>query len=162
MDPIRHTTIDTPLGPLLAAADAGGALTGLWFDRVPAGDSERDDSAFDALREQLDSYFAGDLLDFDLPTAAAGTPWQRDVWTALAGVPYGQTLSYGELAGRLGRPSAARAVGGANGRNPLSIVVPCHRLIGASGALTGYAGGLTRKEWLLRHEAARARDLQAH
>jgi methylated-DNA-[protein]-cysteine S-methyltransferase len=150
--------IDTPLGPLLAAATVDGALAGLWFDRAPARDSARDDGAFDAIREQLDAYFAGDRHTFDLPLAAAGTPWQRDVWTALAGVPYGQTLSYGELARRLGRPTAARAVGAANGRNPLSIVVPCHRLIGAGGALTGYAGGLPRKEWLLRHEAATAPD----
>jgi methylated-DNA-[protein]-cysteine S-methyltransferase len=157
MDAIRHTTIDTPIGPLLAAADAGGALTGLWFDRAPAADSRRDDAPFAALREQLDAYFAGDLVDFDVTTAAAGTAWQRDVWSALAAVPYGDTLSYGELAQRLGRPSAARAVGAANGRNPLSIVVPCHRVIGASGALTGYAGGLSRKEWLLRHERATAR-----
>src|SRR4051794_20240319 len=156
MDRIRHTTIDTPIGPLLAAADAGGALTGLWFDRAPARGSERGDRAFAHLREQLDAYFAGDLHSFDVRLAAAGTPWQREVWTALASVPYGQTLSYGELARRLGRPAAARAVGAANGRNPLSIVVPCHRLIGASGALTGYAGGLSRKDWLLRHEAATA------
>jgi methylated-DNA-[protein]-cysteine S-methyltransferase len=156
MDRIRHTTIDTPIGPLLATADAGGALTGLSFDRTPARGSGRDDAAFAAVTEQLDAYFAGELRDFDLPLAAAGTAWQRDVWGALAEVPYGQTLSYGELARRLGRPSAARAVGAANGRNPLSIVVPCHRVIGASGALTGYGGGIPRKEWLLRHEAATA------
>jgi methylated-DNA-[protein]-cysteine S-methyltransferase len=148
---MRFTQIDTPIGPLLAAAD-NGALSGLWFERSPAPGWTRDDAAFDALRAQLDAYFAGSLRQFDLPLAALGTPWQREVWDALMRIPYGTTVSYGALAAQLGRPAAARAVGAANGRNPLSVVVPCHRLIGASGALTGYAGGLPRKDWLLRHE----------
>ena len=150
---VRFTEVDTPIGPLLAGADEAGALTGLWFDRAPLAGWRRDDRAFADLRAQLDAYFAGDLFEFDVALAPAGTEWQRRVWTALAGVPYGTTLSYGELAGRLGRPTACRAVGAANGRNPISVLVPCHRLIGANGALTGYGGGLHRKEWLLRHEA---------
>jgi methylated-DNA-[protein]-cysteine S-methyltransferase len=147
-----HTLIDTPLDPLLAVGDDDGRLTGLWFDRAPAPESRRDDRAFATLREQVDAYFAGDLTAFDVPLQMAGTPWQREVWQALQTVPYGQTMSYGELAARLGRPSAARAVGAANGRNPVSVIVPCHRLIGASGALTGYLGGLERKRWLIDHE----------
>ena len=149
---MRWTTIDTPIGPLLAAGDADGRLSGLWFDRAPEAAWERDDSAFDGLRKQLASYFAGELCAFDVPLAAGGTPWQRSVWDALIAIPYGQTLSYGELARRLGHPTAARAVGAANGRNPISVIVPCHRLVGASGALTGYAGGIDRKRWLLAHE----------
>ena len=150
---MRFAQIDTPIGPLLAAApDDGDALAGLWFDRAPAEGWERDDTPFADLRDQLGAYFAGDLRSFDLPLAAVGSPWQREVWDALRAIPYGSTLSYGRLAAQLGRPAAARAVGAANGRNPISLVVPCHRLIGASGGLTGYAGGLPRKEWLLRHE----------
>ncbi len=151
-----HTLIDTPLDPLLAVGDDAGRLTGLWFDRSPAPESRRDDRAFATLREQVDAYFAGDLTAFDVPLLVAGTPWQRQVWQALQAVPYGQTMSYGELAARLGRPSAARAVGAANGRNPVSVIVPCHRLIGASGALTGYLGGLERKRWLIDHERSSA------
>jgi methylated-DNA-[protein]-cysteine S-methyltransferase len=150
---MRWTTIDTPLGPLLAIADADGRLTGLWFDREPAAGWNRDDAAFESVREQMAAYFAGDLREFAVPLAPAGTPWQREVWDALPSVPYGTTLSYGELARRLGRPAAARAVGAANGRNPISVIVPCHRLVGASGALTGYGGGLDRKRALLRLES---------
>ena len=146
------TTIDTPIGPLLAAADDEGRLCGLWFDREPRPGWTRDDAPFRGLRDQLDAYFGGDGHAFDLPIALVGTPWQRAVWEALAAIPYGTTVSYGQLARRLGRPAAARAVGAANGRNPLSIVVPCHRLVGASGSLTGYAGGLDRKRWLIAHE----------
>jgi methylated-DNA-[protein]-cysteine S-methyltransferase len=150
---MRAATIDTPIGPLLATADEDDGLTGLWFDREPPPGAEP--APLTAVREQLAAYFAGGLRDgFDLPLAAAGTAWQRAVWDALVQIPYGQTVSYGQLAARLGRPHAARAVGAANGRNPLSVVVPCHRLVGATGALTGYGGGISRKEWLLRHEAA--------
>lgn len=149
---VRYTVVDTPIGPLLATADYSGALTGLWFDRPPGEGWLREDATFAALREQVDAYFAGDLRDFDLPLAPAGTAWQRAVWDALMDVPYGATLSYGELAARLGRPSACRAVGAANGRNPISVIVPCHRLVGSTGALTGYGGGLERKAWLLEHE----------
>jgi methylated-DNA-[protein]-cysteine S-methyltransferase len=149
---VHFTVVDTQIGPLLATADAAGALSGLWFDRAPREDWYRDDDALATVRDQLDAYFAGDLREFDLPLAPAGTAWQRAVWDALSEVPYGTTLSYGELAARLGRPSASRAVGAANGRNPISVIVPCHRLIGSTGALTGYAGGLERKAWLLQHE----------
>lgn len=149
-----YTVLDTPIGPVLATADDDAAVTGLWFDRTPGDGWRRDDRALAPLREQLEAYFAGDLRDFDLPLAPDGTAWQRTVWQALADVPYGTTLSYGGLAARLGRPSACRAVGAANGRNPISVIVPCHRLIGSTGKLTGYGGGLHRKEWLLRHERA--------
>lgn len=143
--------IDTPIGPLLAAGDRG-RLTGMWFDRAPGPGWRRDDAAFAALRDQLDAYFAGDARAFDVPLELAGTPWQREVWDALRAIPFGATMTYGELAARLGRPAAARAVGAANGRNPVSVIVPCHRLVGASGKLTGYLGGLERKEWLIAHE----------
>lgn len=152
---VRYSVLDTPIGPLLAAASGdSGALCGMWFDRPAEAAWVRDDAAFADLREQVDAYFQGSLRAFDLPLAAGGTPWQRSVWDALARIPYGSTLSYGALAAQLGRRAAARAVGAANGRNPISVIVPCHRLVGASGGLTGYAGGLPRKEWLLRHEHA--------
>jgi methylated-DNA-[protein]-cysteine S-methyltransferase len=149
---VRWSRLETPIGPLLAAADGDGRLAGLWFDRAPEGRWRRDDAALAPVGDQLAAYFAGDRRDFELPLAPAGTPWQRAVWSALASVPYGSTLSYGELAARLGRPAAARAVGAANARNPVSVVVPCHRLVGASGALTGYGGGTDRKAWLIAHE----------
>lgn len=151
---MRFTRIVTPAGPMLAAADDAGALSGLWFDRGPAPGWRHDEEPFAALREQLDIYFTGALREFDLALAPVGTRWQREVWAALTEVPYGTTVSYGALAARLGRPASARAVGAANGCNPISVVVPCHRLVGASGGLTGYGGGLPRKEWLLRHEGA--------
>lgn len=105
------------------------------------------------LSRKMKDYFDGDLSVIDtLPSATAGTPFQRDVWQALRAIPCGQVMHYGELAAQLGRPGAARAVGAANGSNPVSVVVPCHRVIGRNGTLTGYAGGVQRKEWLLRHE----------
>ena len=149
---MRWTTIDTPIGPLLAAAGDDDRLCGLWFDRPPQPGWKRDDAPFGALGGQLDAYFAGDLREFDVDLASAGTPWQRSVWDALCAIPYGTTVAYGDLARRLGCPAAARAVGAANGRNPVSVIVPCHRLVGARGALTGYAGGIDRKEWLIAHE----------
>jgi methylated-DNA-[protein]-cysteine S-methyltransferase len=106
----------------------------------------------DAARTQLDEYFAGARLEFDLPLDAQGTPFQRRVWTALAEIPFGQTISYAELARRVGDVKAVRAVGAANGRNPIPIIVPCHRVIGANGSLVGFGGGLERKQWLLEHE----------
>jgi methylated-DNA-[protein]-cysteine S-methyltransferase len=151
---VRYTTIDTPIGTMLATGDDSGAISGLWFDRAPADEWVRDDDTFADLREQLDAYFAGTRDRFDVELAAVGTPWQRRVWDALMDVPYGQTMSYAELADLLGRPTACRAVGAANGRNPISVIVPCHRLIGSDGSLTGYAGGLERKAWLLEHERA--------
>jgi methylated-DNA-[protein]-cysteine S-methyltransferase len=155
------TTVPSPVGELLLLGlptDAGTALTGLYCDPPPAGQppaqARRDDPAFAPARAQLRAYFAGELQDFDLPLAAAGTAFQHEVWTALRGITYGTTTTYGALARQLGRPvGAARAVGACNGRNPIGIVVPCHRVIGATGNIVGYAGGLDRKRWLLAHEA---------
>ena len=155
-----HTEIASPLGALTLTAD-GDALTSVRFEQhahlAPlAADSRRDDRArvFAEARRQLAAYFAGELREFTLPLAPRGSEFQRKVWAALAEIPFGATSSYGALARRLGLPNHARAVGHANARNPLSIFVPCHRVVGASGALTGYAGGTERKRWLLAHEGA--------
>jgi methylated-DNA-[protein]-cysteine S-methyltransferase len=160
-----HTVVDSPVGPLtLVARD--GALTGLYMERQryrPADElfGDPDPEPFDAVIAQLAEYFAGERAEFDVPLAMAGTPFQREVWAQLREIPFGVTVSYGELADRLGRPKSARAVGLANGRNPISIIVPCHRVIGADGSLTGYGWGVDRKEWLLRHEGVyNAADLQ--
>jgi methylated-DNA-[protein]-cysteine S-methyltransferase len=155
------TTIDSPVGPLLLAADDDGALTHLLFgdEARPAalGAGVRADPApFAALVAQLDEYFAGARRVFDVPLAPAGTPFQREAWTALRTIPYGETRSYGAQAAAIGRPRASRAVGAANGRNPIAIVVPCHRVVGADGTLTGYGGGVATKRWLLAHEQQRA------
>ena len=109
----------------------------------------------DETERQLDRYFEGTLTEFDLPLGPRGTPFQQQVWAALCDIPYGETISYGELARRVGRPGSARAVGAANGSNPISIIIPCHRVIGSDGRLTGYGGGIDRKAWLLDHEAGR-------
>ena len=160
----RYTTIDSPLGELLALASAdGAALTGLYLPHPthgPVGESpdwihDPELPLFAALRAQLASYFAGESSEFDLPLAPTGTPFQVAVWERLREIPFGETWSYGELAASLGKPGHARAVGAANGRNPISIIVPCHRVIGANGALVGYGGGLDNKRALL--EASRAR-----
>jgi methylated-DNA-[protein]-cysteine S-methyltransferase len=154
MNTTRWTVTDSPIGPLLLTADDGG-LTRLYMEVRKHGPDEvqpewrRDDSAFTETCRQLDEYFAGERTVFDLPLNPAGTPFQLRVWEALKTIPYGEIRSYGEIAEQIGRPGAARAVGLANGRNPISIVVPCHRVIGASGALTGYGGGLERKQYLL-------------
>jgi methylated-DNA-[protein]-cysteine S-methyltransferase len=116
----------------------------------------RDDSAFPEVAHQLSAYFAGDLTEFDVDYTLVGTEFQRRVWTALLTIPYGQTRSYGELAGQIGSPTASRAVGLANGRNPISIIVPCHRVIGSNGSLTGYGGGIDRKKSLLELERRRS------
>lgn len=156
VDHRTHTVMESPIGPLTLVQEAG-ALTGLYMatqrhrpDEQTFG--QRDDASFGEALEQLEAYFAGQLTEFDLPLAASGTPFQQTVWRALRDIPYGTTASYGELAGRIGSPAAARPVGLANGRNPIGIVVPCHRVIGASGDLTGYGGGLDRKRYLLDHE----------
>ncbi len=152
------SVVDSPLGPLLLAAE-DGALTLLWMSPLPehgaAAADRRDRAVLGAAEEQLDAYFAGDLTAFDLPLAPSGTPFQQRVWAALVEIPFGETTSYGVLAERLERPNAARAVGVANGRNPISIIIPCHRVIGSDGRLTGYGGGIDRKAWLLDHEAGR-------
>jgi methylated-DNA-[protein]-cysteine S-methyltransferase len=151
-----HTVVDSPLGHLtLVAAD--GALAGLYMEphrHRPPSDTfgQRDSGPFDAIVAQLAEYFAGERTTFDLPLFFAGTPFQRAVWAGLLDIPYGQTVSYRELAEQLGRPTAARAVGLANGKNPISIIVPCHRVVGSGGDLTGYGGGLTRKRQLLDFE----------
>lgn len=156
-DQLLYTCTPSPLGELLLTGD-GTALTGLFMSpyRIPPEVSwARDAAAFGPAVAQLAAYFAGELTDFDLPLAPRGTAFQRQVWSALQEIPYGVTESYGGLAARVGNPKASRAVGLANGRNPISIVIPCHRVIGASGSLTGYGGGLDRKRMLLALEAAR-------
>jgi methylated-DNA-[protein]-cysteine S-methyltransferase len=149
----RYTTIDSPVGSLLLAHDAGG-LCGLQFVRgrrpaEPQQDWTRADAEFGDVIGQLREYFAGTRRDFDVRLAPQGTPFQRRVWAELCRIPYGETISYAELARRVGNPRAVRAVGLANGANPLAIVVPCHRVIGADGTLTGYGGGLPTKRHLL-------------
>ncbi len=156
---IHYTRIDSPIGPLLLAASDAGMHTIEFQDAkhpVKRGD-DWEQSAHPLLeraRRQLEEYFAGKRRSFDLPLAPQGTPFQRQVWQTLAGIGYGETLSYGQLAARVGRPTASRAVGAANGRNPLPIVLPCHRVIGADGSLTGFGGGLPTKRFLLRLEGA--------
>ena len=159
-----YTTIESPIGELLLLGD-GCALHGLYMQqgRRPMALSprwQRADGAFAEPIEQLQQYFAGTRTSFDVPLEPSGTPFQLRVWSALQDIGYGETLSYGELAARVGQPSAARAVGMANGRNPIAVIVPCHRVIGADGTLTGYGGGLERKRMLLALEAgARAGQL---
>ncbi len=149
----------SPVGELLLVSD-GDALTGLYMlpDHRHAPPIQvhgrRDPAPLRTAAAQLDAYFAGELTEFELPLAPRGTPFQCTVWDALRAIPYGQTTSYRDVASTIGRPTATRAVGAANGRNPISIVVPCHRVIGAGGALTGYGGGLERKRHLLALEAA--------
>jgi methylated-DNA-[protein]-cysteine S-methyltransferase len=138
--------VDTPIGTLWLERDATG-LASIAFDGPVQARS--DDPLLREAEAQLRAYFAGELTSFDLPLAPHGTGFQRQVWDAVAAVPYGTTTTYSAIAAALGRPSACRAVGAANGRNPLPIVVPCHRVVGASGALTGYGGGLARKRVLL-------------
>lgn len=155
-----HTTVESPIGELLLFGD-GAELHGLYILGGPlavpvAAEWERDDRAFDAARSQLGDYFARTRTEFELDLAPAGTPFQHRVWSALERIPLGETITYAELARRIGRPGAARAVGMANARNPISIVVPCHRVIGADGELTGYGGGIERKRMLLELEACPA------
>ena len=147
------TTIPSPIGELLVTGDAS-RLTGLWVNGEHPVDPgwQRDERPFAEVAGQLAAYFAGALRAFTVPLGAAGTPFQRDVWRSLGEIPYGTTTTYRDLAGRVGRPTAIRAVGAANGANPFSIVVPCHRVIGSDGSLTGYGGGLEAKRWLLEHE----------
>lgn len=158
MKPILYSEMKSPIG-LLRIRGTERGLTGIYMERHRHGPDDadqivwkRDDARFENAREQLAAYFAGKRSEFDLPIdrdAMGGTPFQRQVWQELEKIPFGVTISYGELARRIGNPAAVRAVGLANGRNPISIVVPCHRVIGANGTLTGYGGGLERKRWLL-------------
>jgi methylated-DNA-[protein]-cysteine S-methyltransferase len=160
--PFWRTTIDTPIGPLgLTATEAG--LAEIWFGgygpKSARGAGESDPGGvLERASAQLLEYFAGSRMTFDLPLAPAGSGFELSVWELLRGIPAGQTASYGELARKLGDPTLARAVGRANGQNPLPIVVPCHRVIGADGSLVGFGGGLERKRWLLEHEGALARS----
>lgn len=158
-----HTVVDSPVGPLTLVAE-DGALAGLYQSQqrhLPAAASfgARDDTALPQVKEQLTAYFDGALEQFDVPLALTGTPFQGQVWAALRAVPYGSTCTYGDLATTIGRPTALRAVGAANGRNPVCIVVPCHRVVGANGSLTGYAGGVERKRYLLDLEAGTGQQL---
>ena len=147
------TVVDSPIDPLLLVGDETGLreLQMAPHEQPPPG-AERDDEALAPVAAQLADYFAGRRLAFEVPLAPVGTAFQRKVWLALREIPYGRTTTYGEIAAGLGRPTASRAVGLANGRNPLAVIVPCHRVIGANGALTGFGGGLSRKRWLLEHE----------
>ncbi len=159
---MRHRIMRTPIGPLTLVVDAE-ALVAVITDGQrhapgPQAWGSADPTAASEAVDQLTQYFAGLRTSFALPLAAAGSDFQQRVWAVIAQIPFGQTRTYGQLADLLGAPGAARAVGAATGRNPLSIVVPCHRVVGASGSLTGYAGGLDRKRWLLQHEQAVLRD----
>jgi methylated-DNA-[protein]-cysteine S-methyltransferase len=160
MSTLVYTCVDSPIGELLLVGD-GSTLHGLVMQdgRHPVEVDpgwERDDDAFADAREQLAEYFAGERTSFDVPVHLEGTDFQVRVWQALREIPYGTTISYGELARRVGRPTGARAVGAANGRNPVAVVVPCHRVIGADGSLTGFGGGTERKQLLLGLEAETA------
>jgi methylated-DNA-[protein]-cysteine S-methyltransferase len=149
--------LESPIGRLLLTSD-GTALTGLYMEpsrKAQCVDGWLEDAAvapLSAAMRQLTEYFEGTRREFDLPLRLQGTVFQTRVWRELTEIPYGQTWSYGQLAKRIDKPSASRAVGLANGRNPISILVPCHRVIGADGSLTGYGGGIERKRWLLVHE----------
>ena len=164
-EPLVTTTIDSPVGPLTIIASERGVRAILWPDddprRVPAAADVQgarggalDHPVVAAVVEQLGEYFAGERRDFDVPLDVVGTDFQRSAWDALRTIDYGTTVSYGEQADRMGDRRKARAVGAANGRNPVSIVVPCHRVVGADGSLTGFAGGVDTKAWLLDHERA--------
>jgi methylated-DNA-[protein]-cysteine S-methyltransferase len=157
-----HTTIASPLGELILVAE-DGTLSGVYFPGHwtrpdPATFGERSEHRLEQVEEQLAEYFAGQRTSFELPTAATGSPFQRQVWELIDRIPYGQTTTYGQLAGELGDPALARRVGNAVGHNPLSVIVPCHRVVGKDGKLTGYAGGLQRKRFLLDLEASSERS----
>lgn len=156
--PVFYSVLQgSPIGDLLLTSD-GEALTGVYLGEHRGGPRPqahwtRDERRLEGAAAQLAAYFAGERTEFELPLAPRGTPFQLRVWQALREIPYGETISYAELARRVGQPGAVRAVGAANGRNPISIVVPCHRVIGADGSLTGYGGGVERKRALLELEA---------
>ena len=157
---LSYKYFDSPVGKLKLVASETGLIAILWENdnprRVPLADLVEDDHQIILVEteRQLKQYFAGERNEFSIPLDMRGTPFQQDVWRALQAIPFGATLSYGEIAKQLGRPAASRAVGAANGRNPISIVVPCHRVIGSTGKLTGFAGGLAAKARLLHLEDA--------
>jgi methylated-DNA-[protein]-cysteine S-methyltransferase len=150
---MRYTTIDSPIGELLLAGDERGLRRLSMSPFAIQADWRRDPAMLADVRDQLDQYFAGRRHGFDVPLDLLGNTFELAVWKALRAIPYGQTASYKEVARRIGSPGAARAVGLANGRNPVAVIVPCHRVIGADGSLTGYGGGLERKRFLLELEA---------
>ena len=158
MTTLYSTTIDSPVGPLTIVASDAGLRAVLWPTddpkRVPLDEVKGNDGhpVIAAATRQLGEYFDGERRNFDLPLDPAGTDFQQSAWVALRSIPYGTTVSYGEQAEQMGDKRKARAVGAANGRNPISIIVPCHRVVGSNGALTGFAGGIATKHWLLTHE----------
>ncbi len=158
MTTLTTCTMPSPVGPLVLFADETGLRAVLWpgegIDafRLDGAQTEEADPVLVETRRQLDEYFAGSRQTFDLPLAPKGTAFQQSAWQVLREIPFGDTISYGEQARRLGDPNKARAVGAANGRNPIPIIVPCHRVVGASGHLTGFAAGVETKAWLLDHE----------
>ena len=157
MDYISH--YDSPLGAMTMASD-GFCLIGLWFDGqkyfasiLDKGCKERDDlPVFEETRRWLDLYFAGKVPGFTPTLSMRASDFRRRVWEVLLEIPYGQTITYGEIAQRIGKPGSAQAVGGAVGHNPISLIIPCHRVVGVDGSLTGYAGGIDRKQWLIKKE----------
>jgi methylated-DNA-[protein]-cysteine S-methyltransferase len=157
----RYGYVPSPLGDILLTG-GDDALTGLYLlQRVESSSPwVREDAHFEPVRVQLEEYFDGRRTRFDVAMRLEGSPFQREVWSALEAIPYGETTSYGEIARRIGRPTASRAVGAANGRNPISIIIPCHRVIGADNSLTGYGWGIERKAWLLDHERAASSALR--
>ncbi|MCF7903076.1 MAG: methylated-DNA--[protein]-cysteine S-methyltransferase [Candidatus Marinimicrobia bacterium] len=163
---IVYTKLDTPVGAMFVASHAGG-LCGLQFGQnaesflqnylrqtYPDAQVQRDDAANQQIVKQLQEYFSGNRRDFDLKLSPAGTPFQQKVWQFLTTIPFGKTVSYADVAAGVGNPKASRAVGGANGKNPIAVIIPCHRVIAADGTLGGYAGGLQYKRTLLNHECA--------
>lgn len=156
MNEIRHTIVDSPIGPLTVVADDDTIVEVRFANNQLAagegGERNDEDPLLASARTQLDEYFSGARRVFDLPLAPRGTEFQVAAWAALRTIPYGETVSYGEQARRLGNANKSRAVGAANGKNPLPIVVPCHRVVGTNGTLTGFGGGLEAKAWLLDHE----------
>ncbi len=160
---IYYTTIDSPVGGLRLVAEELGLRT-VWFLRgrskeAPDKDWKEDAAFFVDVVRQLRAYFAGELREFEIPLLMEGTDFQKRVWKSLQTIPYGQTISYGELAKKIGDPKAVRAVGAANGQNPIPIIVPCHRVIGSNGSLTGFGGGLENKKKLLELESGQRRLL---
>lgn len=160
MTPYAFTEMPSPVGRLKLVASERGLVAVLWEKErpnrvpLPALREQPDHPILRQAREQLADYFAGKHTDFTVPLDPVGTDFQKSVWEALRTIPFGETRSYADVATQIGRPTATRAVGAANGRNPISILTPCHRVIGSGGALTGFAGGLDAKTWLLRHEGA--------
>lgn len=160
MAELIYDVVPAPIGRLIIASD-GSAIAGVWMANASPSDAtwvERrgNDSCLTQARDELTAYFDGRRRTFDVPLAPNGTDFQRRVWLALRDIPYGTTISYAELARRVGNMTAVRAVGAANGRNPIPIIVPCHRVVGSDGSLTGFGGGIERKRWLLQHEGALA------